>query len=585
MPTPCLRRLRSFFHYISPKSGIQGHVKGLIAGAVNAIINKNKSVSDLVNGEKTGRRQDMYSVVIADDEKIIRSGLSKAIDWEGIGFCVRGVFSDGSEILDFLKQEVPDAILTDIKMSRVSGIDVARYVFENQLPCKVVFLSGYKEFELAVQGMQYGVEDYLLKPTNVKKLQETFEKLKAGLDRVRNQQKQDSEEHERLDEMLPYLQEQFFSDLVFGCMDQDREQIQNRMRLLFPEFPAETTACVLADLVIEDYKQYIREIWTDGFDPFRLELEKFLRQNGGDVSFYLIYKSNEKIRLFGFWPDADMHKQKEAACRALDKLVEALETRFGFHARYELLEVMQNVFQMESYREQLAFSDSDQENEFLSEQLRLIITNVCLGNFTAAEKILDDVLRELQDTYEGYRNHVMIDLFSGMAAALRDDQPRLYEYLHSHCSYRVIQGTAHVDNLRAYCRKLLEGMQTQAGKQKSNEDTDCLISRVQAYIQQHITEEISLETAAGQLYLSSSYLSRLFKKQTGESFVQYVTRKKIEKAIELLHDSQYKTYQVGEYLGYKTPRYFARLFRQQTGMNPSEYRSRVLHIGGSFDQE
>ena len=560
-------------------------MKGLIAGTVNAIINKNKSVSDLVNGEKTGRRQDMYSSVIADDEKIIRSGLSKAIVWEGIGFSVRGVFSDGSEILDFLKQDVPDAILTDIKMSRVSGIDVARYVFENQLPCKVVFLSGYKEFELAVQGMQYGVEDYLLKPTNVKKLQETFEKLKAGLDRVRSRQKQDSEEHERLDEMLPYLQEQFFSDLVFGCMDQDREQIQNRMRLLFPEFPAETTACVLADLVIEDYEQYIREIWTDGFDPFRLELEKFLRQSGGDVSFYLIYKSNEKIRLFGFWPGADIHKQKEAACRALDKLVEALETRFGFQARYELLEVMQNVFQMESYREQLAFSDSDQENEFLSEQLRLIITNVCLGNFTAAEKILDDVLRELQDTYEGYRNHVMIDLFSGMAAALRDDQPRLYEYLHSHCSYRVIQGTAHVDNLRAYCRKLLEGMQAQAGKQKSNEDTDCLISRVQAYIQQHITEEISLETAAGQLYLSSSYLSRLFKKQTGESFVQYVTRKKIEKAIELLHDSRYKTYQVGEYLGYKTPRYFARLFRQQTGMNPSEYRSRVLHIGGSFDQE
>lgn len=277
----------------------------------------------------------MYSIVIADDEKIIRSGLSKAIDWEGIGFSVRGVFSDGSEILDFLKQDVPDAILTDIKMSRVSGIDVARYVFENQLPCKVVFLSGYKEFELAVQGMQYGVEDYLLKPTNVKKLQETFEKLKAGLDRVRSRQKQDSEEHERLDEMLPYLQEQFFSDLVFGCMDQDREQIQNRMRLLFPEFPAETTACVLADLVIEDYEQYIREIWTDGFDPFRLELEKFLRQSGGDVSFYLIYKSNEKIRLFGFWPGSDIHKQKEAACRALDKLVEALETRFGFQARYD----------------------------------------------------------------------------------------------------------------------------------------------------------------------------------------------------------------------------------------------------------
>jgi YesN/AraC family two-component response regulator len=76
----------------------------------------------------------------------------------------------------------------------------------------------------------------------------------------------------------------------------------------------------------------------------------------------------------------------------------------------------------------------------------------------------------------------------------------------------------------------------------------------------------------------------MFKKQTGESFIQYVTRVKMEKAIELLRDPQYKTYQVSEILGYKTPRYFSRLFRTHTGMNPSEYRGKVLHLGGVYDE-
>ena len=92
------------------------------------------------------------------------------------------------------------------------------------------------------------------------------------------------------------------------------------------------------------------------------------------------------------------------------------------------------------------------------------------------------------------------------------------------------------------------------------------------------------EETANQLFICSSYLSRLFKKQTGESFIQYVTRVKMEKAVELLKDPQYKTYQVSQMLGYKTSRYFSRLFRAQTGMNPSEYRGRVLHVGGEFDE-
>ncbi len=95
----------------------------------------------------------MYSLVIADDEKRTREGLRKGIDWEELGFTVTELFADGQDLIEYLDCMVPDVILTDIKMNNVSGIDVAKYVFEHRFPSKVVFISGYQEFELALLGI------------------------------------------------------------------------------------------------------------------------------------------------------------------------------------------------------------------------------------------------------------------------------------------------------------------------------------------------------------------------------------------------------------------------------------------------
>ena len=112
-----------------------------------------------------------------------------------------------------------------------------------------------------------------------------------------------------------------------------------------------------------------------------------------------------------------------------------------------------------------------------------------------------------------------------------------------------------------------------------------LVERAKQYIETNITKDIGREETANMLYISSSYLSKIFTEKTGENFSKYVTRVKMERAIELLGEPQYKTYQVSEYLGYKTPRYFAKLFRNHTGMNPSEYRYKVLGMKGDVNEE
>ena len=124
----------------------------------------------------------MYKIIIADDEHIIRTGLKEILDWTELGFEIQEVFSDGEEIIEFLEYAVPDVILTDIKMVNISGVEVAKYVSENKLPCKVVLLSGFQEFALAVEAIKYNTESYLLKPVNPDELKNVFVSMRKKLD-------------------------------------------------------------------------------------------------------------------------------------------------------------------------------------------------------------------------------------------------------------------------------------------------------------------------------------------------------------------------------------------------------------------
>lgn len=106
----------------------------------------------------------MYSLVIAEDELATRRGLVNMIKWDELGFQVDGVFSDGKDVIEYLSNHNPDVILTDIQMCQVTGVEVARFVAEQNLPVQVVFLTAYREFTFAQFAVEYHVAHYLLKP-------------------------------------------------------------------------------------------------------------------------------------------------------------------------------------------------------------------------------------------------------------------------------------------------------------------------------------------------------------------------------------------------------------------------------------
>lgn len=528
----------------------------------------------------------MYQVIIADDEKIIREGLKNIVSWEDMGFEITEVFTDGQEIIEYLDYRTPDVILTDIKMNQVSGIDVAKFVFEHKIPCKIVLISGYQEFELALQGIKYGAEGYLLKPTNIESITEIFTKIKVMLDNKRMEDEKAQADKDRIEEVSSLLEERFFTDLILGVVDSE-EYIKNRMAILYPKLDTRHSKCLLVDIIIDNYEEFMDSIWKYNYDQFEVNISNLLRIYNNQISFHIIYKSNNIIELFGiFVKKVDENTNLEKLCQdAMNHLLYELESTFKVTARYLIKKIFTNIFEISTLREDFLNENYPIEllNQHLQERKKLIMSNISVGNMVTAQKIFQNILEELEQAPSLYRNNFVIEILSTMNALIKEVNIKLSDSLQSYFNYAVILSFNSTQELKAYCDRIFDRIKL-AEEKKEYYDTNSLISKAKSYIMDNIERDISQEETANHLYICSSYLSRLFKKQTGENFTQYVTRMKIEKAIELLRDPQYKTYHVSEALGYKTPRYFSRLFRIQTGMNPSEYRRKVLHIGGECDE-
>lgn len=137
----------------------------------------------------------MYKLLIVDDEVTIRTSLANFIPWEQEGFEVAGVCADGKEAIDFFNENKIDALLIDIMMPRVTGIEVAKYIFENNLNIKIVLLSAHGEFDYARSSMRYGVRYYILKPTKYEELKQVFSELRMELDKENMEDVEEYEEY------------------------------------------------------------------------------------------------------------------------------------------------------------------------------------------------------------------------------------------------------------------------------------------------------------------------------------------------------------------------------------------------------
>lgn len=128
----------------------------------------------------------MFSVIVVDDEMMIRTSISSFIKNCDIGFEVVGTFRDGSDAIKYIEENNADLVISDIRMAKVSGIELAQYIYENKPWTQVILLSGYADFEYAKAAIKYNVKEYITKPTDFESLKNSLINMKKLLTEQKN---------------------------------------------------------------------------------------------------------------------------------------------------------------------------------------------------------------------------------------------------------------------------------------------------------------------------------------------------------------------------------------------------------------
>lgn len=525
----------------------------------------------------------MYKVIIADDNALSIKGMEANLDFAALDARLAGSFLSGEDVMTYLREHPDvDLLVSDIRMPHMTGLELAREALCLNPQIKIVLISAYDDFEYAQEALRIGVLDYVQKPIQYSILQEAMRKALAKLEDERDILR-------RLEEAAPEMRRRFYQDLIqahplLACqmLEKDAaylgvateggsfmalaiawedEKPQDTRTLLLNTIALETALQQRLDTVVTC--QIIRErdtllaVLHDG-NKSGAELTALIR----DIC-ETFAKEHAKLTAslrFGLGTAVnslwDMPLSMDAAQRALNR-------RYLFPG--------QSVFQeqIESNRS-LVFMTHLIDSQMEIVQMLLRRDSSALESMIP--RLATEVMAELK--VSSLIIPYLVVLCSGIVGQMHQDGLNLddaYRTLNNLSTHgRRTTGAKELTNfLLQFFRQITDALEhSQLSYQRQ------LISRVKEYIDSQLGDSgLRLETIAQEAHVTASHLSRMFKRLEGANVSDYITRKRIDKARQLLRGTPDSITQISGQVGYASPYYFSACFKKYTGMTPSEYRT------------
>ncbi|MDQ6418727.1 response regulator transcription factor [Paenibacillus sp. LHD-117] len=505
----------------------------------------------------------MYKVFLTDDEPFILEGLRDALDWSSYELEIVGTAENGLRALDKLRATHADILITDISMPAMNGLELIREARRINRELHVVILSGFNDFDYLKQGMRLGIENYLLKPINLQELKATLEGIIEKLDR------RGRDAGEWLQEDIGVLRDNIVNRWLNGEIGPG--ELHERAEMLGLELDREYVQIVLAK-------------GTSNEEKLRLELYRLAERDGFGIPF----RDREGAAGVVMFPEGEQ-AGGTAARRLLERLRESLPDESITISAGDVVAGEDQVGR--SY----AQAKKAMEFAFIHPKLELLEYGALANNRLSADKSLSldwgDYARLLA-AKEKVRLLARIDEdFARLAEAQGMTPSRLQSaalelMLHLKLELGAIKKTAEPEliredaALRVMGAESLDGM-TAVVKEVAETAVESLVSdtkspvigQILAKIHENCAEELSLKSLSAQYNIHPVYLGRLFQKETGESFSEYLNRYRIEKAKELLADSRLKVNEIARMVGYWEMGYFYKQFKKQVGVSPTDYKA------------
>ena len=522
---------------------------------------------------------ELYRVLLVDDEEDIREGISRKMDWLGLGFSLVGEAANGQDALELAESLRPDVILTDIKMPFMDGLELCRILTDRLPAARFVVFSGFDAFEYAKQAIQMNVVEYILKPINADELSAVLRRLKDQLDRERAERRNVELLRSRYMENLPILRELFYANLLDGRIEPGTER--ERAAHLDIDLQGEEWAVGLA---------YIGSDRRDALSTLSIQnlLEETLTADRCKLSLYndwvaVIVSLTESFTIY------DLIRVLDRVCTlAASYLGLTLTVGVGAPCK-ELSGMVRSAAEARTaleYRSMVGRGqviyigdlepDGGQVLTFEEADERTLTAAVRLGSeqeVRDAAATLAGKIREANPS-AGQYNLFLMELATHLIKMIRRSGVGMEEVFGAGFSL-PIQDSAlpSLEELEGWCaerylrlRPLIRRRQTDSAGQT--------VETAKEYIRQHYAEsDLSVEKLCAYLHLSSTYFSTLFKRETGTSFTAYVTTVRMEAAAEAIRGTEEKTYLIAQRCGYEDPNYFSYVFKRHFGVTPTKYRS------------
>ena len=516
----------------------------------------------------------MKRVLVVDDEFLVRLGLRTTMDWEAHGYRIVGEASNGKEALEMFDVADPDILLTDIKMPVMDGFKLIEEARKRKRNLQIVILSHYDEFSYVQKALEFGATQYILKSEmNEQKLIDLLQKLSL---KDKNQAVEETD--------IKTERENYLKELLFGKPADDDFMATNVMEPpagLFDES---------AYMVIRGFCE-TSMLHEDSRKMLSQTVGTILDKAFTDASTVMIfYKEQLYFTSIASAKEGDCVKGAQDTVKSMQQLIRNIKQYFEVVVQIglsglgkpERFPVM--IGEAEQARKICFFSLQPIE-VFYPEMIQgkekhVRVSRSKLSSFVeeknkqGLKEYIAGIFNELRlvRSYRTFKNAV-IDLLSvARTICVEQKIDQTSSLSPAKFSYENCLVMPFIDNVETYIQELYDAIADAAVNRESG--YSALVQNTIAYIKDNYASNISLSDAAEVSQVSSSYLSLIFKQETGINFSNYLTDCRMEMAKKMLVTTNKKIYEIAEEIGFSSPYYFSKVFKEYTGMTCKEYKDK-----------
>lgn len=528
------------------------------------------------------------NVLVADDEKIIRSAIVKTIDWAAFGISSVYEARNGKEALSLFLQHHPEIIITDIRMPLMDGIELIKEVRKIASDIQVIYITGFADVSYLQSAVKNAAADYILKPVDPQELLAALEKCvkKSSLQAERREYVESMEKLVRIS--TPLLTRQLLTHVLYATYPSKQSVLDSLAFLNSPiDLEASYQTTIFSFQKGERFSQLDDDIQCVGITNIA---EEILRKNGtgymchlGNLEFACILLLNEDerktIQVLKSIQDSVLQYLGSSSFAVIGPTVEGFfNIQESFNYAHQGLQ-QQFRFSPNSI---VSYDDcrpaAPQSTYTLGEETLLTLSSlVYSGNLEEANRQWKQIFTEASSAFATIReihglcillcSHIFLNF--GKRYLSQEGNAFFLSFISR------LETARYMEDFERLVETFFQDFYTLFLSQKISRKQH-IVSEIQQYVLDNLEANLTIKDISSQVFLAPTYLCAIFKEGTGDTINAFITKHKMDYAAQLLSSGDYRVYEVAKKLAYTDVKYFSNLFKRHFGVSPSEYMEKGI---------